>query len=217
MVSVLRLKEGDRIEVFDGKSMEYECRINRLCKDKADLAILSTKTAHSFKGAHITLACALAKKAKIDFIIEKATELGVDTVIPLHTQRTIVEVSGLKLGNRLKRWQNIALEASKQCGRIHLPKIEPVSEFKDVVLKAKEYELALIPHLGIKNKSLKDIVSKSNAASVIVFIGPEGDFSEEEIRLAKKNGCREVSLGELTLKVDTAAIAAVAFLRLFYY
>lgn len=214
MRTVLRLKHGDMVEVFDGKEAEYKCKIKSLSKEKAELVILGKKQTLSSGPLRLTLACAIPKKAKMDFIVEKATELGVDTIIPLHTHRTIVELSGERAEHKVRRWQAIAQEASKQCGRIRLPQILPVSEFEDVVKKAKTYDLAIIFYVGAKVKTLREAFSGKKAHSVIVFIGPEGDFSEEEIRLSKQYGCAEASLGALTLKVDTAALASVAFLRL---
>ena len=212
--SVKRLKKGDRVVVFDGESQEYECVIDDIAKDKAELSVVKARKAVSVK-LDLTLACALPKKVKMDYIIEKTVELGVDRIIPIKTERTIVEYSFEKAKEKLKRWQAIAIEASKQCGRIKLPQIEPISEFSKVVSQAKKYELAVIPHLGLNNKSLKEIFRDSLPASVIIFIGPEGDFSGQEIKLAKENGCIGVSLGDLVLKVDTAAISVVAFSRLF--
>ena len=217
MATVLRLKNGDVVEVFDGKSAEYKCKIKSLSKDKAELAILGRKQFLSSNALQLTLACAIPKKAKMDFIVEKATELGVDTIIPLHTHRTIVELSGERAEHRLQRWQAIAKEASQQCGRIKLPMVEAVAEFSDIVKRIKEYDMALIPYLGAGNQHIKDVAFKKGRKSILVFIGPEGDFSEEEIALAKENGCHGISLGELTLKVDTAAIAVVAFLKFSYY
>lgn len=213
MAVVLRLKQGDRLTAFDGKSKEYECKISALSAGQAELEVLKIRKNRLLENARITLACAIPKKAKMDFIVEKTTELGVDTIIPLRTRRTIIALEGERAGNRLRRWQNIAKEASKQCARIELPKVEAVAEFKDIVRRAKEYDLALISYLGIGNQHIKDIVPEKSPKSIIVFIGPEGDFSDEEIALAKENGCLGVSLGELTLKVDTAAIAVAAFLR----
>lgn len=216
--SVKRLKKGDRVVVFDGESQEYECVIDDIAKDKAELSVVRARKAISVK-LDLTLACALPKKVKMDYIIEKTVELGVDRIIPIKTERTIVEYSPEKAKEKLKRWQAIAIEASKQCGRIKLPEIEPISEFSKVVSQVKNYELAVIPHLGPGNKSLKEIYCDSKLSSVIIFIGPEGDFSPREIKSAKENGCIGASLGDLVLKVDTAAISVVAFSRLFtsYY
>ncbi len=212
--SVRRLKKGDRVVVFDGESQEYECVIDSIAKDKAELSVVKTRKAVPVK-LDLTLACALPKKVKMDYIIEKTVELGVDRIIPIKTERTIVEYSPEKAKEKLKRWQAIAIEASKQCGRIKLPQIEPISEFSKVASQVKNYELAVIPHLGSGNKSLKEIFHDFRLSSIIIFIGPEGDFSPREIKLAKENGCIGASLGDLVLKVDTAAISVIAFSRLF--
>ncbi|MDO8749087.1 MAG: RsmE family RNA methyltransferase [Candidatus Omnitrophota bacterium] len=233
--SVRRLKKGDQVLVFDGKSREYECLIDSIAKNKVELSVLRLRSglmvsvvepsvgkvrkAMSAELA-LTLACALPKKVKMDYIIEKTVDLGVDRIIPIKTERTIVKYSPEKAKEKLKRWQAIAVEASKQCGRIKLPEIEPISEFSKVVSQVKNYELAVIPHLGPGNKSLKEvfcdfITQRTKPSSIIIFIGPEGDFSPREIKSAKENGCIGASLGDLVLKVDTAAISVVAFLRLF--
>lgn len=224
---VMRLKVGGELRIFDGQSREYDCVINAIASDRVTLAIQGVKKIAEDKSLSICLACAIPKRAKIDFIIEKAVELGVDRIIPLQTERTIVKVSHESAKRKLKRWQAIAREAAKQCGRITLPVIEPVALFKDALGKIKEYDLSLIPNLGTDTRNINEIISNfsrcsgmplkaGNGRSIIIFIGPEGDFSESEIALSRAAGCRGVSLGDLTLKVDTAAIATIAFLRLFY-
>ncbi|OGX26635.1 MAG: hypothetical protein A3J51_02165 [Omnitrophica WOR_2 bacterium RIFCSPHIGHO2_02_FULL_45_21] len=214
LVDVMRRRVGDRLSIFDGQSLEYECVIDKITKDMAELTINSLKKISQEKGLRVILACAIPKKAKIDFIIEKATELGVERIIPLQTERAIVRIYPDRARGKLRRWQMIAKEAAKQCGRITLPLIEPVTPFIDALTELKEYDLAIIPNLGVGNQDIEKVMSNFKGKSVIVFIGPEGDFSECEIELAKASGCKGVSLGNLTLKVDTAAIAVVAFLRL---
>lgn len=215
LAHVLRLKAGDSLSVFDGESKEYECEIIKITKDRADLLIHKVKIPLLTKHLSISLACAIPKKSKMDYIIEKATELGVDRIIPLKTERTIVNLSSKGCASKLRRWQSIAIEASKQAGRIKLPRLEPVTAFNSAIVRVKEYDLAIIPHLGGGNQDIKDVVSRAGFSSILIFIGPEGDFSQAEINLAKESGCIAVSLGEWTLKVDTAAIAAVSFLRLY--
>ena len=230
LVDVARLRAGDRLYVFDGRTQEYESVIAQILRDKVVLTIHKVKKISEDKILHIALACAIPKKSKIDFIIEKAAELGVERIIPLQTERTIVKISENSLDGKLRRWQAIAREAAKQCGRIKLPQVEPVAGFNSVIPMSKDYDLAIIPHLGVKNRHIKDVVSSfkgkpegsgwqpnsQSHKSVIVFIGPEGDFTEREVSLAKACGCVAVSLGENVLKVDTAAIAVVAFLRFYF-
>ena len=214
LVTVMRHRKGDSIFVFDGESKEYECKIDSTAKDRVALTILGVRNMPLSQTPGISLACAIPKRVKMDYIIEKATELGVQRIIPLKTERTIVELSPERLEKKFIRWQGIIKEASKQSARIKLPCLSPVSSFNNAVREAKEYDLAIIPHLGAGNKCIKDVISNFKGKSIIVFIGPEGDFSAAEIKKAKENGCIAVSLGEFILKVDTAAIAAVSFLRL---
>lgn len=214
LVTVMRHREGDTIFVFDGVAKEYECKIDKLARDRMDLTILGVRKNTHNRAPGVSLACAIPKKAKMDYIVEKVTELGVERIIPLKTERTYFEVQGQRLENKLSRWQGIIKEASKQSARIRLPSLSPVILFDNAIKQAKDYDLAVIPHLGAGNKGLKDVISNFKGKSIIVFIGPEGDFSAAEINRAKGNGCIPVSLGEFILKVDTAAIAAVSFLRL---
>ncbi len=213
----MRLKAGDSLCVFDGNAREYECVIEKIYGDRVELLIRKIKkTAQAKSPLSITLACAIPKKAKIEYIIEKAAELGVEKIIPLATDRTVVRIPAERAQNKLKRWQAIAREASKQCGRIKLPVIETVTSFREAIARAGDYDLALIPYLGGSKQEVKEVMAGFCGMSVIAFIGPEGDFSGQEVKLAKDNGCIGVSLGELTLKVDTAAIALAAYLRLGY-
>ena len=210
---VMRLKVGVRLRIFDGQSREYECVISAIDRNRVTLAIQGVRKIAEDKSLSIALACAIPKKAKIDFIIEKAAELGVDRIIPLRTERTIVKIEPEGAQRKLKRWQAIAREAAKQCGRITLPVLDPVTPFKEALSRIKEYDLSLIPNLGADTQNINEIMSNFKGRSIIIFIGPEGDFSESEIALSKAAGVRGASLGDLTLKVDTAAIAVVSFLR----
>ncbi len=215
LLNVLRIKEGEALGVFDGNK-EYECMVKAIAKDKISAKIIKVKTQKSSRGLEVTLACAIPKRVKIEYIIEKCTELEVKKIIPVITDRTIVKVEGERSLAKLKRWQKIAMEASQQSGRISFPEISQALKFNEVLSSVKEYDLALIPNLKTGNKSIKEVLANFNGKSVIIFIGPEGDFSEKEIKLAEKNGCQGVSLGDLVLKVDTAAIAIAAFLHFSY-
>ncbi len=217
-LDVLRLKAGSLLSVFDG-CQEYECEITGISRRMVKAKILSCKNgARAFSSLKITLAVAIPKKAKIDDIIDKCTQLGVDKIIPLFTERTIVKFDNERAGFKIKRWRKIAQEASKQSGRVSLPVIESVMDFKSAVEEIRKYDFALIPNLQPENRSIRDCFvgvgfePASIIKSVLVFIGPEGDWTEKEIALAKNLGAVGVSLGNLVLRVDTAAIAVVAFL-----
>ncbi|MBU1727106.1 MAG: RNA methyltransferase, partial [Candidatus Omnitrophica bacterium] len=161
----------------------------------------------------LTIACALPKKAKFDDIVDKLTQLGVDGIIPLNTKRVIVKIDKKKEVVRLERWRKIAMSAAKQSQRASVPVVGHLKSIEEV-LKEGDYDLKLIPHLSGKRRSLKEAIEKASPKNILILIGPEGDFTDEEVALAVKYGCVPVSLGELVLRVDTAAIAVASFVRL---
>ncbi|PIP18804.1 MAG: 16S rRNA methyltransferase [Candidatus Omnitrophica bacterium CG23_combo_of_CG06-09_8_20_14_all_41_10] len=164
----------------------------------------------------LTIACAIPKKSKFDDIVDKLTQLGVYRIIPLKTERVVVKLDKRKEELRSKRWNRIALSASQQSQRNNIPVVEPVQKFKDVLVRSKDFDLKLIPTLAGQRKSLPEVIlSLLPMAKILVLIGPEGDFSDGEIKLALENGFIPVTLGDLVLRVDTAAIAVVSFIRLY--
>ncbi len=209
---VIRLKPGDRFIGLDGAGKSYTLRITEIGAGvKAEIEKVSSRHIDT---PNILLACALPKKSKIDYIIEKATELGVTDIVPMVTSHTIVKVDKVSGLNKHRRWKSLALEASKQCGRDTLPTIHGVTDFKDVMklIEKLDYKNRLIPYVCESALHIKDALSKKQD-STAVFIGPEGDFSKEEIALAEEYGFKTVSLGELVLKVDTAAIFAISLIH----
>jgi 16S rRNA (uracil1498-N3)-methyltransferase len=151
----------------------------------------------------------------MDDIIDKLTQLGVDRIIPLETERVIVKWDKNQRVRHLERFQKIALNASQQSQRKALPVIEPIKDIKEVISTAAGYDLKLIPHLMGERKTLKEIFIKNRPKNILVLIGPEGDFSSAEVALAKRAGFIPVSLGDLVLRVETAAVAIASFIRLY--
>jgi 16S rRNA (uracil1498-N3)-methyltransferase len=211
---VLRLKIGEEITIFEQNGDEYLCKIAALGKNEAKIDILSRKESKP-EAQKITLACALPKKIKMDEIIDKLTQLGIYAVIPLISERVILKLDENK-DNKLDRWRKIALSAAEQSQRNQLPQILPVTAFKDVVAKSDQYDLKLIPTLEGERKSIREVVQVPVPTSILVLIGPEGDFSPHETEHATQKGFIPISLGENILRVDTAAIAVVSYLRLAY-
>jgi len=225
--NVLKLKVGEKVAVFDDSGNEYNCVIREL-KNKIYLNIEKKIPAdNSPEKVKLTIACAIPKKAKIDDIIDKLVQLGVSRIIPLMTERVVVKLDKPKEALRYERWKKIALSAAKQCKRNSLVVIEPVKDFKDLIKQSREFDLKLIPHLLGDRQSLKEVLDKAGDGSIangsknrtvpeiLVLIGPEGDFSEREVSLAIAAGFIPVTLGDLVLRVDTAAIAAASFIRLY--
>jgi 16S rRNA (uracil1498-N3)-methyltransferase len=214
MKDVLRIKINAKVIVFDNKGNAYLCGIKELSKNQAILEIkdkISKKTKNRIK---ITVACAIPKKSKMDDIIDKLTQLGVERIIPLKTKRVVVELDRKKESLRLNRWQKISQTASVQSRRNIIPIIEPIKDLNGLLSEANDFDLKLIPTLVGEQKSLNEVI-KAKPKDVLILIGPEGDFTPEEVDLAKKSGCIPVSLGDLVLRVETAAIAIVSFIRLY--
>jgi 16S rRNA (uracil1498-N3)-methyltransferase len=213
---VLRLKKGDTLCVFNGKREEAVGTIFSLNKRKVDIKIdFLTESRFPAKTVSSILACAIPKKAKFEFIIEKCTELGIDEIIPLKTQRTEVRFEGEAARRKSARYQTVAMNAAKQSNRLSLPVIHPVSAFPDVIKMIDRDCAAFIPCLFGERKPLAGALKLAeNQKRIIFFIGPEGDFTPQEVASAINAGCIPVSLGPTVLKVDTAAISVAAFLNL---
>lgn len=210
IIDVIRLKAGDRFLGLDGTDKTYTLRIKRLTGKRVE-AEIEKVSSRKLDIPRIMLACAIPKARKIEYIIEKATELGVSDIVPMVTERTIVKIYDKDRSAKSERWENIALCASKQCGRSKRPKIYEAMKFKDAVKLAQDlgYGKKIIACLSEGTKQLKDMQFNDIKESAL-FIGPEGDFTGKEINCAKAGGFELVSLGPLVLKVDTACIFAIS-------
>ena len=150
----------------------------------------------------------------MDFITEKATELGVHSIIPIVSERTVVTLEEDKGRDKVARWKRIALEAAKQCGRVDVPEVKDVRKFYDFIYDIGDFDLVLMACLAEDTIDFKDAISGFNAGKIIVFIGPEGDFTQDEIEMAKNNKtCKFISLGKRVLKSDTAGLYVLSVLN----
>ena len=226
-LTVKRLKQGSDIVLFDGKGKEYFGIIKDVTTVKHSgktnkkilIDIKSVNTNPNDTNISITLVCVLPKKNRMDLIVQKGTELGLDRLIPALSARSVVRPKDEKgRRNHRERWHRIAIEAGKQCGRCFLPAIDDITNINEILPKAREYDLALFAALSPDVLDLKEVFDKTRKAdkqisSVIIFIGPEGDFDNDEVVLAQACGCEIISLGNLVLKVDTAAFYLMSVLK----
>jgi 16S rRNA (uracil1498-N3)-methyltransferase len=199
------------VVLFDSEGIEYLAKIETLNRKQTSLSIEMTKKAKP-NTSTLTIACAIPKKSRMDDIVDKLTQLGVDEIVPLITARVIVKLEK-NSENRLERWRKVALSASEQSQRNKLPVISPILNFKEILAISNQYLFKLIPTLSGQRKNIREVISSPFSGSILVLIGPEGDFSQEEVRQAEIGGFIPVSLGENVLKVDTAAIAAASYIR----
>jgi 16S rRNA (uracil1498-N3)-methyltransferase len=209
---VLRLKTGDTIIVFDSGGHEYQATIASVGKKQVELNLTPLKTRKS-SDIRLTVACAVPKAGRMDDIIDHLTQLGAERIIPMLTDRVVVKLDAAARQARLSRWQKIAQSAAQQCQRSSVPVISPVTDVKEVINNSQKFDVKLVPHLTGKRRLIKDVLAKSRPKNIIVLVGPEGDFTHEEVELALHNGFIPVSLGDTVLRVATAAIAATAYIR----
>jgi len=204
---VLRKEPGEMIWVADGNGHVYETMIRSIYPYGVECEILKAYPRLHEPEVEITLAVGLLKNpSRMDWIIEKGTELGVSHFIPLLTKYTIPQSA------KEERWRNIALAAMKQCGRCVLPKIFPPTKLKNALEYAASSEVKLIPFEKTEHMLfIGEIMKRHTPKSAIIFIGPEGGFSDDEIAAAEQAGCIQVSLGPRRLRTETAAVVAASW------
>jgi 16S rRNA (uracil1498-N3)-methyltransferase len=215
---VLRLKKGSLVQIFNAKSQQADAIIEQINGSAVHVRVEKVKQNEEGTGK-IILACAPPKKGKFEFIIEKCTELGVDDIIPLKTKRTEVIFKEDKMASKLSRFEAVAVNAAKQSKRTRVPHIHPQTAFLQVLQTLAPNTLMIIPSLNGQQPHIVEVLNKYvpfGGDSIVIFIGPEGDFTPDELELAVKYGCVPVSLGDTVLKVETAAIAAVALVKFLY-
>lgn len=209
--TVLRAREGEELTLCDGEGMDYQCRIASLERGVL-LDILSKEACETEPKTKITLYQGLPKADKMELIIQKCVELGVDRIVAVSTERAIVKLDK-KETKKLERWQKIAEAAAKQSGRGKIPEIGgQVLKFKDAVAEAAKLDGAIIPYEKEQETGIRQFVQKFKGESVGVFIGPEGGFAEEEIALARENGITPITLGKRILRTETAGMTTIAIL-----
>ena len=214
--NVLRVRKGEELRAFDGTGKEYLCQVVKVHPRHVALHIIEIFDVDTEPSVEICLVQGLIKAKHFEFAIQKCTELGVKKFIPVVTERTVVKLKGKRAENRRLRWKKIAVEAAKQCGRSFYPEVEPVTSFGDALKIIQTRDMSIIPWEEEKALTLKKVLTGGGEShlprKVMVFIGPEGGFSSQEVSLAKKAGVIPVSLGPRLLRSETAAIAAVSVL-----
>ena len=209
--TVLRLQAGDKIQVLDGQGSLY---IVQLVDVKAKLVkgeIISSEKANTESPLTIHLGQSLIKGNKFDVVLRKSVELGVKTITPLMTERTVVKSDGNK---KIARWKKIAEESCKQCGRSSIPKVSGSIIKLDVFCQqGSEADLKLMFWELESENGFKDINPEKTPSSVSVLIGPEGGFTIEEVETARSHGFQTVSLGPRILRAETASLVVLSLLQ----
>ena len=209
--NVLRFKEGDKLLIRSGDNVDYECSIASMSDEYIRADILSKDEQGKELPSRIILFQGLPKADKMELVIQKCIEIGVDRIVPVKTEHAVVKLEG-KEEKKLQRWNKIAESAAKQCGRGKIPVVDRLMTFKEAINEATSLDGAIIPYEKEKENSLKTFAKNFKGKSIGIFIGPEGGFSEEEISFAIENGVKSVTLGKRILRTETAGLVASVIL-----
>lgn len=212
LTKVLRLGPGDCVTVFDGQGQEGQGTVLSLDKQEARIRIEACSLLQRESPLEVWLAQGIGKGEKMDFIIQKATELGVKGLIPLETRRTVVKLNDAKKEEKTARWQRIAAEAAKQCRRSYIPQVACSQSLRQFLQHLPENKVLLAPWEeggeGLKKALLES--PKDRSVPVYLLIGPEGGLEKEEVAQIKEKGGIIVSLGPRILRTETAGLAALS-------
>ena len=213
-VDVLRVNPGDKAVVFNGRGVEATVEVLAITRK----ALTLRKLLHSKSppiACEITLAQAIPKGKNMDLIVQKAVELGASAISPLLSERTVIQVGEDDAARKQQKWQVVAIEAAKQCGQNWLPKVDLPRSPKEFFSQNVRHDLMLIASLQPDAMHLKKLLAENagkTPKSVLILVGPEGDFTPAEIALAKSHGCRPITLGPIVLRTETAAIYSLSVL-----
>lgn len=211
IASVLRLSAGATVLVSDQDGKSGKAEIMAANPEAIELRLLELLEDTTEPPINIWLVQGLAKGEKMDFIIQKAVELGVHGIIPVATAHSVVRYDAAKQADKVARWQKIAREAAKQCGRSYIPQVCSVTSLAQV-LDNNEFSAAnkIMLYEGQAVQGIKQALTDSNSQNYVLFIGPEGGFSSAEVDLCQEHGIRTVTMGPRIMRTETAALAAIS-------
>ncbi|KFL37213.1 16S rRNA (uracil(1498)-N(3))-methyltransferase [Arenimonas donghaensis] len=213
LVRVLRLGVGDPVLLFNGDGHDFAARLVSVGKRGAEAEVIDARPVANESPLRITLAQGIARGDKMDWVLQKATELGVAAISPVRTERTEVRLDAERAGKRLAHWQGVVVSACEQSGRARLPALaDPDSLANYAAAESADVKLVLDPNA---NLGLGDLALPA-AAAVALLVGPEGGLSERDLATAQAAGFRGLRLGPRILRTETAGLAAIAALQAIY-
>ena len=215
---VLRINVGDVITVCDGAGIDYTVKVSEIGKNEIECDIIDRKKSDTEPNINITLYQGLPKAAKMDYIIQKNTELGISKIVPAKLARCVVKLENKAAEDKkCERWQKIAIASAKQSGRGIVPVIDNPMTVDEIIEDVKDYDLVFVPYECEDQSRLKTIVeSVPDAKDIAFIIGPEGGFDISEIEKFKAAGIKTVTLGKRILRTETAAESVVSMLMYAY-
>jgi 16S rRNA (uracil1498-N3)-methyltransferase len=216
---VLRMRAGEKLVLFNGQGREITAEILDLGGDEIRLRKLHEAETPPLQ-CRIVLGQAIPKVRNMELIVQKAVEIGAAEIAPIVSDRTIVQVDSESTALKQTKWQQIAIEAAKQCGQNWLPRVHTPRKLAELFSLASEesFDLRLIGSLQPDAQHLKKVLAnylsehQHRPRTVLMLIGPEGDFTPAELSLARRYGCQPITLGPIILRVETAAIYCLSIL-----
>jgi 16S rRNA (uracil1498-N3)-methyltransferase len=217
--AVLRMRAGEKLVVFNGQGREITAEILELGDDEIRLQKLHEAETPPLR-CRIVLGQAIPKGKNMELIVQKAVEIGAAEIAPIVSDRTIVQVDSETAAQKQSKWRQVAVEAAKQCGQNWLPRVHAPRKLAEFFSEESEqlFDLRLIGSLQPDAQQLKKILAdylnehQERPRSILMLVGPEGDFTPAELALARRHGCRPITLGPIVLRVETAAIYCLSVL-----
>ncbi|MEQ1557396.1 MAG: 16S rRNA (uracil(1498)-N(3))-methyltransferase [Methyloglobulus sp.] len=209
--SVLRLKKDDSIILFNGKGGEFKCVLDEVSRKSVRVNVQSCSERSVESPLHITLGLGISRGDRMDLSVQKAVELGVNTITPIMAERCVVQFKGEKKQQRLQHWQKIVQHATEQSGRTVVPELAEVDFLQNWVSIQQGLKIFLDPYADMALNQLQPDKMK-----VTLLAGPEGGFTDQERTIAKASGFIPVSLGSRILRTETASIAALAAVQMLW-
>ena len=205
---VLRCRENDKLEVCDMENNEYICEIKEINKDNILLDIIEKVNIKRESNLKVKLYQGMPKGTKMELILQKLTEIGVDEIVLVQAKRSVTKIDNKKEDKKIERWERIIYEAAKQSKRGKIPTLRGVLTFKEALEDMKNNDLNLCPYENERTISIKEAIKDSSANTIGIFVGPEGGFEEEEIEKIQEIDGKVVSLGPRILRTETASVVA---------
>jgi 16S rRNA (uracil1498-N3)-methyltransferase len=216
--NVLRMQAGDKLVLFNGAGRELTAEITNVDDDEIRLRKLHESETAPLR-CRIVLGQAIPKGKNMDLIVQKAVEIGAAEIAPIISDRTVVQLDAETAAQKQGKWQQIAIEAAKQCGQNWLPYVQRPKKLPEFFSSLEQsFDLRLIGSLQSDARQLKTILQtyssehRDRPRSVLMLVGPEGDFTPAELALARRYGCQPITLGPIILRVETAAIYCLSVL-----
>ena len=214
--NVLRVKNGDKVEICNlCNQQNYNCQIKEINREYINTKILEKMSEITETNVKVTIFQGIPKAEKMEWVIQKAVELGVYDIVPVEMKRCVVKLKEKVLDKKLQRWQKISEVAAKQCGRNLIPKIHPVITSKDIANQINQYDVILVAyedekHITLKQELLK--LKQKDDIKIGIIIGPEGGLESKDVEMWREKGAKIITLGRRILRTETVALQCLSII-----